>query len=119
MPCANFPEQPTMGMRLYVGTSGYSYAEWKGSFYPEDLPAKQMLRYYAQQLQTVEINYTFRRIPKTSVLEGWAAEVPEEFRFVLKAPQRITHIQRLKESDETLSIFLRVAAALEQRLGPI
>ena len=106
-------------MRLYVGTSGYSYAEWKGSFYPEDLPAKKMLHYYAQHLQTVEINYTFRRIPKTSVLEGWAAEVPDAFKFVLKAPQRITHIQRLKNSDETLSIFLRVAEALEQRLGPI
>jgi len=106
-------------MNLYVGTSGYSYAEWKGSFYPKDLPNKQMLHYYAQHLQTVEINYTFRRIPKTSVLESWAAEVPAGFMFVLKAPQRITHIHRLKNSDETLSIFLRVAQALEQRLGPI
>ena len=106
-------------MNLYVGTSGYSYAEWKGSFYPKDLPNKQMLHYYAQHLQTVEINYTFRRIPKTSVFEGWAAEVPADFKFVLKAPQRITHIHRLKNSDDTLAIFLRVAQALEQRLGPI
>ena len=108
-----------MGMRLHVGTSGYSYDEWKGSFYPEDLPGKKMLHYYAQQLQAVEINYTFRRIPKTSVLENWAAEVPADFQFVLKAPQRITHIHRLKNTDDTLRVFLNVAEALQERLGPI
>ena len=84
-------------MDLYVGTSGYSYKEWKGSFYPEDLPAKEMLRYYAERFRTVEINNTFYRMPKASVLESWAEQVPESFRFVLKGPQRITHIKRLVE----------------------
>jgi uncharacterized protein YecE (DUF72 family) len=106
-------------MNLYVGTSGYSYKEWKGSFYPEDLPAKGFLRYYGERFRTCEINNTFYRIPKTSVMTAWAAEVPEGFRFVLKAPQRITHFQRLKNSGETVEIFFRVAAELGERLGPV
>src|SRR5262245_62134096 len=83
-------------MTLYVGTSGYSYKEWKGSFYPEDLPNDQMLHYYGERFRTVEINNTFYRLPKTEVVKAWAAQVPEDFRFVLKASQRITHMQRLK-----------------------
>ena len=79
-------------MNLYVGTSGYSYKEWKGTFYPEDLPDKQMLRFYGERFRSVEINNTFYRMPKASVLEAWAAEVPADFKFVLKASQRITHI---------------------------
>jgi uncharacterized protein YecE (DUF72 family) len=106
-------------MELYVGTSGYSYKEWKGSFYPEDLPAKQMLKYYGERFRTVEINNTFYRMPAASVLEAWAAEVPAEFRFVLKASQRITHIQRLKESGESVAYLLKVAAVLKERLGPL
>jgi uncharacterized protein YecE (DUF72 family) len=106
-------------MKLHVGTSGYSYKEWKGSFYPEKLPAKEMLRYYGERFGTVEVNNTFYRIPKTAVVEGWASEVPADFKFVLKASQRITHILRLKEIDEPLSIFLRVASALQERLGPL
>src|SRR5262249_33275030 len=90
-------------MNLHVGTSGYSYKEWKGSFYPEKFPDKQMLHYYGERFDTVEINNTFYRMPKTAVVEAWAAEVPENFRFVLKAPQRITHMQRLKESDASVS----------------
>jgi len=80
-------------MDLYVGTSGYSYPEWKGRFYPEKLPAKQMLRFYGENFRTVEVNYTFRRMPTVPLLEGWAASVPADFQFVLKAPERITHRQ--------------------------
>jgi uncharacterized protein YecE (DUF72 family) len=106
-------------MNLYVGTSGYSYKEWKGSFYPEKLPAKEMLRYYGERFRTVEINNTFYRIPKTAVVEAWAEETPADFKFVLKASQRITHIKRLKDADEALSIMLHVSSALQDRLGPL
>ena len=78
-------------MRLFVGTSGFSYKEWKGSFYPEDLPASDMLRYYAERLSAVEINNTFYRMPKATMLAQWSEQVPAEFVFVLKASQRITH----------------------------
>jgi uncharacterized protein YecE (DUF72 family) len=106
-------------MNLYVGTSGYSYKEWKGTFYPEDLPDKQMLRFYGERFRTVEINNTFYRMPKASVLEAWAAEVPADFKFVLKASQRITHLQRLKDADGSVSYLLEVAGALKERLGPL
>ncbi|HYE02864.1 MAG TPA: DUF72 domain-containing protein [Phycisphaerales bacterium] len=106
-------------MDLHVGTSGYSYPEWKGSFYPADLPAKRMLRYYAERFDTVEMNNTFYRAPTPAGVRAWAAEVPESFRFVLKAPQRITHFQRLKGAEESLAQFLGAAAALGPRLGPI
>jgi len=106
-------------MNLYVGTSGYSYKEWKGTFYPEDLPDKQMLHFYAERFSAVEINNTFYRMPKPAVLEAWASEVPACFKFVLKAPQRITHMQRLKDSGDSVSYLLKVAAALKERLGPL
>jgi uncharacterized protein YecE (DUF72 family) len=106
-------------MDLPVGTSGYSYKEWKGSFYPEKLPAKQMLRFYGERFRAVEINSTFYGTPKASVLEAWAGEVPAGFQFVLKAPQRITHIQRLKDAGELVSQFLEAAGALKERLGPL
>jgi len=106
-------------MNLYVGTSGYSYKEWKGTFYPEDLPDKEWLRYYGERFRTVEINNTFYRMPKPAVLEGWAAEVPADFRFVLKASQRITHMQRLKDVGENVAYLLKVATALQERLGPV
>jgi uncharacterized protein YecE (DUF72 family) len=106
-------------MNLYVGTSGYSYKEWKGSFYPEDLPEKQMLRYYGERFRSVEINNTFYRMPKPAVLEGWAAEVPAPFKFVVKASQRITHMQRLKDEDNSVAYLLKVVGALKERLGPI
>lgn len=106
-------------MNLYVGTSGYSYKEWKGSFYPKDLPHKQMLRYYGEHFRTVEINNTFYRMPKSAVLETWANDVPADFRFVLKASQRITHIQRLKDTDDNVAYLLKVTATLRQRLGPL
>ena len=106
-------------MNLYVGTSGYSYKEWKGTFYPEDLPDKQMLRYYGERFRSVEINNTFYRMPKESVLEAWAAEVSSDFRFVIKASQRITHEQRLKDTDDSVSYLLKVAIVLKERLGPL
>jgi uncharacterized protein YecE (DUF72 family) len=106
-------------MNVFVGTSGYSFKEWKGSFYPEDLPDKQMLHYYAERFRTVEINNTFYRMPSESVLKNWAGEVSAGFAFVLKAPQRITHKQRLKESADSVAYLFKVAAALEDRLGPV
>jgi uncharacterized protein YecE (DUF72 family) len=106
-------------MNLYVGTSGYSYKEWKGSFYPEDLPEKQMLHFYGQRFRSVEINNTFYRMPKASMLEAWANEVPPDFKFVLKAPQRITHLQRLKDTGDSVSFLLKVAETLKERLGPL
>lgn len=106
-------------MNLYVGTSGYSYKEWKGSFYPDDLPAKKMLSYYGERFRTVEINATFYRMPKASVLEAWAADVPQDFKFVLKASQRITHMQRLKDAGDSLRYLLETSSVLQQRLGPL
>jgi uncharacterized protein YecE (DUF72 family) len=106
-------------MNLYVGTSGYAYKEWKGSFYPEDLPDKQMLRYYGERFRSVEINNTFYRMPKVSVLEAWADEVPVDFKFVIKASQRITHYQRLKGADDAVAYLLEVSGVLQARLGPL
>jgi uncharacterized protein YecE (DUF72 family) len=106
-------------MNLYVGTSGYSYKQWKGTFYPKGLPDKQMLRHYGERFRTVEINYTFRRLPTESVLQTWAAAVPEGFRFVLKAPEEITHGRRLKNAGEVVSRLVEVAGTLKERLGPI
>ena len=108
-----------MSVRVLTGTSGYSYDEWKGNFYPEKIAAKDMLRYYAERFPTVEINNTFYRMPKEAVLQGWAAQVPESFTFVIKASQRITHIQRLKDCGELLNYLLRVTATLGARLGPL
>ena len=106
-------------MRVLAGTSGFSYKEWKGSFYPEDLPAERMLAYYAERLPAVEINNTFYRMPKPALLESWAAEVPPEFRFVLKASQRITHFKRLKDTGSEVEYFFGVASTLGERLGPV
>lgn len=104
---------------IHVGTSGYNYDAWYGSFYPEDLPAKKMLSYYASQLDTVEINYSFYRKPTPKILEGWAAQVPENFRFALKAWQRITHQKRLKDCAEFVTAFAEVARTLGPRLAPV
>jgi uncharacterized protein YecE (DUF72 family) len=106
-------------MNLYVGTSGYSYKEWKGTFYPNDLPDKQLLRFYGERFRSVEINNTFYRMPKASVLEAWAAEVPADFKFVLKASQKITHFQRLKDVRDSVDYLIGVAGVLKERLGPL
>jgi uncharacterized protein YecE (DUF72 family) len=104
---------------LRAGTSGFSYAPWKGTFYPEDLPAKRWLAYYAERLPSVEINNTFYRMPKASVLAGWAEQVPEEFRFAIKASKRITHIKRLKEVGDEVGYLVTVLAALGPKLGAV
>ena len=106
-------------MKLYVGTSGYSYKEWKGNFYPDKLPPDEMLHHYASRLPAVEINNTFYRLPKTSVLETWASQVPEDFRFVVKASQRITHRKRLANAGDETKYLLGTTATLGERLGAI
>lgn len=106
-------------MQMLTGTSGYSYKEWLGHFYPEKLPAKEMLRYYAERFATVEINNTFYRMPAESMLAGWAGEVPDRFAFTLKAPRHITHVKRLRETEATVAEFLRRAAVLGGKLGMV
>ena len=106
-------------MKLHVGTSGYSYKEWKGNFYPEDLPAKEMLSYYSQRLPAVEINNTFYRLPQPSMIENWKVQVPAQFRFSIKATQRITHIKRLNNVADETKYLLETAALLEERLGVV
>jgi uncharacterized protein YecE (DUF72 family) len=106
-------------MRVWVGTSGYSFAAWKGSFYPEDLPAKGMLRYFGERLRAVEINNTFYQLPKPAVVHGWAAQVPQDFRFAIKASQKITHFKRLSGVEEETAYLLRTIEPLAERLGPL
>lgn len=107
----------TAPCRFWIGTSGYSYPEWRGSFYPEKLAASKMLPFYAERFTTVEINATFYRAPTAKLLEGWAAQVPPEFRFTLKAPKRITHDARLKECEQLVRYFCDTARSLGDRLG--
>ncbi|HEY1381597.1 MAG TPA: DUF72 domain-containing protein [Gemmataceae bacterium] len=104
---------------LYAGTSGYSYKPWKGKFYPKDLPDRQTLAYYGEHFDAVEINNTFYGLPTPAAVRGWAKDVGGGFRFALKAPQQITHRQRLRDADEAVAQFLRVAATLGKRLGPV
>jgi uncharacterized protein YecE (DUF72 family) len=106
-------------MHLFFGTSGYSYKEWKGSFYPEKLRQDEMLGYYAERFGTVEINATFYRMPTMELLKAWAADVPATFRFVLKAPELITHRKRLNGADEPTAKFVEVTSVLKHRLGPM
>src|SRR5436190_11648997 len=105
-------------MKIHVGTSGWSYKEWKGSFYPDKIPSEHMLRFYAARFSTVEVNNSFYRIPNERVLAGWAEQVPESFRFVLKASRRITHSSRLAAEDDSLEYFLRSVNPLGPKLGP-
>ena len=106
-------------MTIWVGTSGYNYPEWKGSFYPETLPAKKMLPYYAEHFPTVEINYTFYRAPNEKILDGWNQATPERFKLTLKAPKRITHDRRLRDCAEPVRQFLETAATLGPKLGAL
>jgi uncharacterized protein YecE (DUF72 family) len=105
-------------MRILVGTSGWSYKEWKGSFYPPKLTAEEMLRFYAGHFPAVEVNNSFYRIPAERVLASWAEQVPDSFRFVLKASRRVTHNNRLNDEDGSLAYFLRAINPLGNRLGP-
>ena len=106
-------------MKLLTGTSGYSYKEWLGPFYPEKLPVGEMLRYYAERFPTVEINNTFYRMPAEAMLAQWSEQVPGHFTFTLKAPKRITHVLRLQEADSHVAEFIRRAGALGDKLGTL
>jgi len=108
-----------VGVEIRAGASGFSYKEWLGGFYPAKLAAIKMLPFYADRLPTVEINYTFRAMPRRSMLEGWAGKTPANFRFALKAPQRITHFSRLRGTGENLDYFIETAGTLGEKLGPI
>ena len=104
---------------IWIGTSGYNYPEWKGTFYPADLPAAKMLPYYAARFPTVEINYTFYRMPSEKLVGGWADQTPSPYRLTLKAPRRITHDARLKQTGELVSRFCLVASTLGDKLGAL
>ena len=106
---------------LFAGTSGFAYPAWKPGFYPEKLPAKQFLNHYAQRLNCVEINYTFRRLPSPSTLQSWVEGTPAGFVFAVKANQRITHVRRLKNAEEPTELFFKMIDPLRtaRRLGPI
>lgn len=106
-------------MQLHAGTSGFSYKEWKGSFYPEKMKDADMLPYYAERFDTVELNNTFYRLPNESTLQQWAARVPDTFRFSLKASRIITHIRRLKEVADPTAYLYSVTEALGPARGPI
>jgi uncharacterized protein YecE (DUF72 family) len=106
-------------VKFWIGTSGFQYAEWKGNFYPEHLPAAKMLPFYAERLATTEINYTFHRIPAAKTIDNWKQLTPENFRFSLKAPQKITHFAKLRDCADTLRYFYDVVSALEAKLGPV
>ena len=106
-------------MNIWIGTSGFQYAEWKGTFYPEDLPPAKMLPFYAERLSSTEINYTFRRIPSAKTIQGWWEATPERFKFSLKAPQKITHFAKLRGCGDTLRYFCQVIADLESKLGVV
>jgi len=106
-------------MRVFTGTSGYSYKQWKGRFYPEKMREAEMLAFYATRFPTVEINNTFYRMPDAAVLGKWAEQTPEQFTFVLKVPQRITHHRRLGDVGGDVAYFLETAGALGRKLGPL
>lgn len=106
-------------MQFFVGTSAFSESKWKGSFYPKTLPQKEMLKYYAERFNAVEINNTFYRMPSASNLELWLAEVPKGFQFAFKAPQAITHFKRLKDAEEATEAFCRETGVLKAQRGPL
>jgi uncharacterized protein YecE (DUF72 family) len=106
-------------MEIHVGTSGFAHKEWKGRFYPEKISPGDMLRYYAERLNTVEINNTFYHMPKESVLLSWAEQVPDDFVFALKAPQIITHVRRLRNVFEQTEYLFRSLSVLDRKLGPV
>jgi len=104
-------------MRYWIGTSGYNYPEWRGTFYPEKFPTSKMLAYYAGRFDTVEVNYTFYHMPTEKRLDGWRAGTPDGFTFTLKAPRRITHDARLRDCEDLTQSFVRIAKTLDGKLG--
>jgi uncharacterized protein YecE (DUF72 family) len=107
--------------QIFAGTSGFAYSSWKPDFYPKELKSKDFLSYYSQRLNSTEVNYTFRQVPKATTLENWVASTPPQFVFSLKAHMRLTHILKLKDAGPFLEVFLRAVGALRPagRLGPI
>ena len=106
-------------MNHWIGTSGFQYPEWKGTFYPEDLSTAKMLPFYAERFSTTEVNYTFRRIPSAKTIQAWWDATPERFKFSLKAPQKVTHFAKLKNCGDTMRYFCQVVSDLEAKLGPV
>ena len=104
---------------MHIGTSGWSYPHWRGPFYPDDLSSSEWLDYYARRFATVEINNSFYKLPKASTLEAWAATVPPDFVFAVKASRYITHMKKLKDADETVPRFLELVRPLARQLGPV
>jgi uncharacterized protein YecE (DUF72 family) len=106
-------------MHFWVGTSGFQYTEWRGSFYPEKMPTTQMLPYYAERLNSTEINYSFHRIPSRKTIDAWSAATPERFKFSPKAPQKVTHFSKLRDCADTLRYFGDVVLGLGAKLGVV
>jgi len=106
-------------MNIHIGTSGFGYKEWKGKFYPEKITPKEMLRFYSERLNTVEINNTFYHMPTEGVLTSWAEQVPDDFVFALKAPQLITHLKRLRNVEDETDYLFRTLSFLGKKLGPV
>jgi uncharacterized protein YecE (DUF72 family) len=106
-------------MRVHVGTSGYNYPEWKGTFYPADIKPPRMFAYYAERFHTVEINYTFYRMPTEKLTTGWRDQAAEGFRYTLKAPRRLTHERKLKDCAADVAAFVKAARVLDGRLGTL
>jgi uncharacterized protein YecE (DUF72 family) len=110
---------PLEPSRISVGTSGYNYPEWRGTFYPEKFATNRMLAYYAERFRTVEINYTFYRFPTEKLLQGWADGTPDGFTFTLKAPRRMTHDAKLAHCEDLLQTFCRTSRALGPKLATL
>lgn len=106
-------------MKLWVGTSGFQYPEWKAKFYPAQMPASKMLAFYAEHFSTTEVNYTFRRIPAAKTIQDWSSKTPADFRFGFKAPQRVTHFAKLVGCAEILAIFFQAIAVAGVKMGPV
>lgn len=106
-------------MKLWIGTSGFQYPEWKGIFYPEKMPAAGMLEYYARHFSSTEINYTFRHLPSAKTMTNWCSATPLDFRFSFKAPQRVTHFARLRNCGEVLDLFDQAISAAGLKRGPV
>jgi len=106
-------------MKLWVGTSGFQYPEWKGKFYPVQMPASRMLAFYADHFSTTEINYSFRRIPAAKTIQDWSSKTPAEFRFSFKAPQRVTHFAKLRGCAEILEVFAKAITEAGAKMGPV
>jgi len=106
-------------MQTWIGTSGFQYPEWKGTFYPEKMPASQMLGYYSERFSTTEVNYSFRRIPSAKTIQGWSDGTPDRFKFSLKAPQKVTHFAKLRDCADTLAYFQSIVAKLGEKQGAV